>query len=255
MHIDKEMLLKNVSIEDACRVNGIAIKRRNQILCPAHMERMGKANTRYGNCLIYPESRNYKCHSCGAGGDVISLTMAARHCDFPEAMAFLAETLCPGAISDENEWRQKAPKVRPCPLSAEELTLIGLRESRAQIPVSTCISGYFAKHPDETDPWAGMQPLSILPTDSNCRNMEPQDEILICKEERYTPLLMYEEDQTAFWFMVKGKAESTLSFCRQQKEQPPLDIPVEAWKEFLLMKEDAADHAIRLCRKNMKNTI
>lgn len=251
MHIDKNVILSQVSIEEACRVNGIEIRRRNQILCPTHAERMGKPNTHYGNCLIYADNNSYKCHSCGAGGNVISLTMDAQHLDFVDAMKFLATQCCPEAItSDEGE---QVKKIRPkrCPLTKEELVLIGLGTSKTSSPVAMADSLYGAKHPESVDSWIG-QNLSWTQTGNG--------DVLLLKEETYSPQDMFREDQDAFWAIVEGKANEARDFVGRQRKNKSVakffkteyGITRDMWNAWLDLKEDAADHAQRLCRRRKK---
>lgn len=245
MHIDKDLIQKRVSIEEACSANGIQIKRRNQILCPAHMERMGKPNTHYGNCLIYTGSNSFKCHSCGAGGDIFSLTMSARKCGFVEAIKFLAENCCPEAIEDDTPKAKPARRRRTkCPLSTEELELLGLKTSKAVFPIAMSYDMYSAKHPKEGEPGFGQY---LIPKATE------NEEVLLCKTDSLSPEDLFRDDQECFWTIVFGKAQYTLSFCKKMKKAGDafLDrygLSRDAWNEWLDMKRNAAYHAKNLCR-------
>lgn len=246
MHIDKKVIESRVSIEDACRVNGIEIRKRNLILCPAHLERMGKPNTNYGNCMIYKDTNCFKCHSCGAGGDIFSLTMAAQHMEFRDAMQFLAEELCPEAITDDDEQEEKKRKPTKCPLTKKELELIGLETSKSISYIGMTDSAYYAKHPEKDDPWYDKH--FLCDTDEN-------GDTFFYTCDTYSPETMFRDNPDGFLELIKGKAEDTLSFCKTmrkaksvRKQYEEYGVPGASWREWLSMKEDAARHAKNLCR-------
>lgn len=251
--IDKEMVLANVSIDDACNLNGITIKHRNQILCPGHLVHMGKRNTNYGNCLIYRDSNTFKCHSCGDGGDVITLTMDAQNCSFKEALQFLAENLVPAAISNDYSGSLLRNPKR-CPLSVNELRLIGLSKSTAINSIMEAESVYSAKHPDDDDPWRDFQ-FSKISSSESIGNAYCGD-TLLCKTVVYSPLDLYRDDPVAFWEMVNGKANEAIGFCQRTRKMLDKRCKNKNGKaaifyEYLKEKKEAADHAISLYQKTV----
>jgi len=52
-------------------------------LCPFHSERTP-------SLYICPAKQVFRCHGCGAGGDVFRFVETLHHCTFPEAVQFLA---------------------------------------------------------------------------------------------------------------------------------------------------------------------
>lgn len=247
--INKDMVLENVSIEDACQVNGIEIRRGNQILCPAHPVRMGKPNTHYGNCLIYRDTNRFKCHSCGEAGNVITLTMDARSCSYYEALTFLAETLVPQAIEKPDYSSLKRTPKR-CPISARELEMIGLKRSTAANPVCMADSVYSARHPQKDDPWSGVKYSILKDTNGN------SGDVIMCRSESYTPLDLYREDQALFWEVVHGKASEALDFCKRTRRYGLRQFEDnamirDAYEAYLSEKESAANHILEVYGKTV----
>jgi DNA primase len=64
-------------------------------LCPLHAER-------HPSFYVHPEKQVFHCFGCGAGGDVFSLVMALRGCDFVEALAEVAR-LNSGLVGEASE--------------------------------------------------------------------------------------------------------------------------------------------------------
>lgn len=252
-YIDKQRVL-SIPIDEACRANGIEVRRRNQILCPAHLKRMGKRNTNYGNCLIYLDNNRYKCHSCGASGDVIGLTMEAQGCGFFEAMYFLASNCCPDAIQEHGDTKPKMPK--RCPFTNEELMLIGCKSSRAVMPFAEAATAYEVRHPDDNAAWKGRNVMPVVTSDGN---------VLVCETQTLSVKDLFRDDPIAFQSIVCGKAKTAAQLCidminrgYQQGEylswEHEYSIPHEAFSTLIDMKLEAANRVLEYYkRKEKKN--
>ncbi|MBE6631150.1 MAG: DNA primase [Ruminococcaceae bacterium] len=66
-------------------------------LCPFHSEKTG-------SFTVFPNSRNFYCFGCNAGGDVITFIMKAENLDYPSAVEFLAKR-AGLQMPDDNEKR------------------------------------------------------------------------------------------------------------------------------------------------------
>lgn len=79
-------------VKDACdivqvvseHVNLVRAGRNFKGLCPLHQEKTPSFN-------VNPEGQFFKCFGCGKGGDVFTFVMETERCDFPQALALLAE--------------------------------------------------------------------------------------------------------------------------------------------------------------------
>lgn len=77
-NISKEKIKEVISILDVAERFSLKINtrtKRPQIICPFHADR------NLGSCRIYTDSNTFKCESCGAHGD--TLTLASGYLDIP----------------------------------------------------------------------------------------------------------------------------------------------------------------------------
>ena len=95
------------------------------ILCPMHKERIGKADTNLGNCILSKRGKpGFTCFACGAHGDVFDLVVAHTGCSYPEALKLVGD-IYGGAESfavSKKDTHKKHLKMLP----ADDLQLIGL---------------------------------------------------------------------------------------------------------------------------------
>lgn len=80
------------NIEEVCHLLGIEVFRKgkhNFILCPGHLDNLGKVDKKATNCVLY--EYNYHCFGCGDGGDAYNLVMKSLNCDFVAARNYLYE--------------------------------------------------------------------------------------------------------------------------------------------------------------------
>ena len=79
-------------VKDACNIVQVVSEHVNLVragrnlkgLCPFHQEKTPSFN-------VNPEGQFFKCFGCGKGGDVFTFVMEVERCDFPQALALLAE--------------------------------------------------------------------------------------------------------------------------------------------------------------------
>lgn len=220
-HADANEVIDLISIEEACAANGIEIRRGNQILCPAHMIRMGKRNTRYGNCLIYKDDNRFKCHSCGAYGNIIDLTMHAQDMNYCDAVDFLAEQCAPYLLKEEK--KVKASKKKTCPFSDEDLIMIGIKARGVENnPLMDIPSKWYANdsHSDVEDEWYGVEFNKVMSSaeiqgKSYRGNPDSPFDCLLVETVPFRISDLFEDDPDAFRLIVTGKAIETMDNCKR----------------------------------------
>ena len=63
-----------------------------KMLCPFH-------DDHHPSLMLHVGKQFFKCHACGAGGDVITLVMEMEHCSFAEAVGILTAGSTAGSTS------------------------------------------------------------------------------------------------------------------------------------------------------------
>lgn len=256
-HASAEDVLRIVSIEDACRANGIRIVKGNMILCPAHPVKMGKRNTNYGNCNIYKDTNTFTCHSCQTTGNVIRLTMYAQGMDYSQAIDWLAEQCAPWLLSDDVRFKAKPEK--QCPFAEEELEDLGLKVTGKDIlPIAQAPDKYAVTHeaPEGMYDWT-LEEYSIL-SDSGAiigKHMRRpvESDIVLCNSETMDIRDLYREDPQAFRAIVVGKAKDFL--MQYQKQLGDMMDKTEGTpyaaqlRKIMEQKKDSAWHVIYYYRK------
>ncbi|HWB21166.1 MAG TPA: DNA primase, partial [Phycisphaerales bacterium] len=113
-----------------------------------HVQLRPKGREHVGLCPFHPDknpslavvthkgSAFYKCHSCGAGGDVFDFIMNYHRMDFPEALKYLANragiTLTPrSSFSSDSPATSKRSEIRKANALAAEFFRRALRDSPA----------------------------------------------------------------------------------------------------------------------------
>ena len=261
-HASAEDVLRTISIEDACRANGIRIVKGNLILCPAHPVKMGKRNTNYGNCNIYKDTNTFTCHSCHTTGNVISLTMYAQDMPYSEAIDYLAAQCAPWLLSESTKFQAKP--VKQCPFDVEELEDLGLQVTgRDILPIAKAPNKYAVTHEAEDGEydWT-LEEYSML-SDSGAiigkhLHRIVEDDIVLCNSETVDIRDFYREDQQAFREMVIGKAKDFLLQYPKQMESIRMAAGDNALtteiRKILEQKKESAWHVIRYYRKVDRET-
>lgn len=262
-HASAEDVLRTVSIEDACRANGIRIVKGNLILCPAHPVKMGKRNTNYGNCNIYKDTNTFTCHSCHTTGNVISLTMYAQDMPYSEAIDYLAAQCAPWLLSESTKFQAKP--VKQCPFDVEELKDLGLQVTgRDILPIAKAPNKYAVTHEAEDGEydWT-LEEYSML-SDSGAiigkhLHRMVEDDIVLCKSETVDIRDFYREDPQAFREMVIGKAKDFLLQYPKQIESIRMaaggdNALTTEIRKILEQKKESAWHVIRYYRKVDRET-
>ena len=85
MSLDKEQIRARITCADILSSEGIEYNGRD-INCP--LPTHNDSNPSFGLCH---DDHSFKCHGCGASGDVFKLLMELTGCDFPHALADLAD--------------------------------------------------------------------------------------------------------------------------------------------------------------------
>jgi hypothetical protein len=80
--IDARDIARAVPMRQLLRAFGVCVRNSKRADCP-----LCKGNS--NGTLAYTE-RLWRCHRCNEGGDVFTLVMAVNHCQFPDALAFVA---------------------------------------------------------------------------------------------------------------------------------------------------------------------
>lgn len=88
---------------------------RYTALCPFHEDRHD------GNFIIYPKGNCYKCFTCGAGGDAVSLVMKLAGLDFMDAIRWLGRKY--NIETDMGDFDYTPPPKRQAPPPLPMLTL------------------------------------------------------------------------------------------------------------------------------------
>lgn len=261
-HASAEDVLRTISIEDACRANGIRIVKGNLILCPAHPVKIGKRNTNYGNCNIYKDTNTFTCHSCHTTGNVISLTMYAQDMPYSEAIDYLAAQCAPWLLSESTKFQAKP--VKQCPFDVEELEDLGLQVTgRDILPIAKAPNKYAVTHEAEDGEydWT-LEEYSML-SDSGAiigkhLHRMVEDDIVLCKSETVDIRDLYREDPQAFREMVIGKAKDFLLQYPKQMESIRMAAGDNALtteiRKILEQKKESAWHVIRYYRKVDRET-
>ena len=261
-HASAEDILRTISIEDACRANGIRIVKGNLILCPAHPVKMGKRNTNYGNCNIYKDTNTFTCHSCHTTGNVISLTMYAQDMPYSEAIDYLAAQCAPWLLSESTKFQAKP--VKQCPFDVEELEDLGLLVTgRDILPIAKAPNKYAVTHEAEDGEydWT-LEEYSML-SDSGAiigkhLHRMVEDDIVLCNSETVDIRDFYREDPQAFREMVIGKAKDFLLQYPKQMESIRMAAGDNALtteiRKILEQKKESAWHVIRYYRKVDRET-
>ena len=262
-HASAEDVLRTVSIEDACRANGIRIVKGNLILCPAHPVKMGKRNTNYGNCNIYKDTNTFTCHSCHTTGNVISLTMYAQDMPYSEAIDYLAAQCAPWLLSESTKFQAKP--VKQCPFDVEELEDLGLQVTgRDILPIAKAPNKYAVTHEAEDGEydWT-LEEYSML-SDSGAiigkhLHRMVEDDIVLCNSETVDIRDFYREDPQAFREMVIGKAKDFLLQYPKQMESIRMaaggdNALTTEIRKILEQKKESAWHVIRYYRKVDRET-
>lgn len=262
-HASAEDVLRTVSIEDACRANGIRIVKGNLILCPAHPVKMGKRNTNYGNCNIYKDTNTFTCHSCHTTGNVISLTMYAQDMPYSEAIDYLAAQCAPWLLSESTKFQAKP--VKQCPFDVEELEDLGLQVTgRDILSIAKAPNKYAVTHEAEDGEydWT-LEEYSML-SDSGAiigkrLHRMVEDDIVLCKSETVDIRDFYREDPQAFREMVIGKAKDFLLQYPKQMESIRMaaggdNALTTEIRKILEQKKESAWHVIRYYRKVDRET-
>ena len=261
-HASAEDILRTISIEDACRANGIRIVKGNLILCPAHPVKMGKRNTNYGNCNIYKDTNTFTCHSCHTTGNVISLTMYAQDMPYSEAIDYLAAQCAPWLLSESTKFQAKP--VKQCPFDVEELEDLGLQVTgRDILPIAKAPNKYAVTHEAEDGEydWT-LEEYSML-SDSGAiigkhLHRMVEDDIVLCNSETVDIRDFYREDPQAFREMVIGKAKDFLLQYPKQMESIRMAAGDNALtteiRKILEQKKESAWHVIRYYRKVDRET-
>lgn len=83
MNTDVSKIKSQISCKDILNYKGIAASKGN-IACPICGH--GTATPCFG---IFSDGNRFKCFSCNAGGDVVSLYQALFKCDFKQAVSDL----------------------------------------------------------------------------------------------------------------------------------------------------------------------
>ena len=189
MRIDKEALMSVANAIDVARYIGIDVQKKGTnyfMLCPGHQSRLGKPDTKLGNCVVYPDG--YVCYACDAHAkhNVFDMVMEHTNCTFVQALETVAEI-----YGGRDEFKTSAPQEK-LPLSQEDLALIGLKP-HGKI---------------------------FLPQNASFEHFEPEEGFYIEKENddanhflkikapsTYSLLTLKRENEEAFRYLIASKAK------------------------------------------------
>lgn len=121
MLLDKDAVKEAADIAVVADEIGIDMEYRQKkafILCPFHND------MHFGSCYLLPDNR-FKCHSCGASGDVFDLVQKALNLSFTEAVRTVAD-ICGGAEHFVLEGNIEDIIAREKFISRDEQKLIGI---------------------------------------------------------------------------------------------------------------------------------
>ena len=93
---------------------------RTFIRCPSHLKNLGKEDRKISNAVIC--GKGYYCYACGEYHSVIDMAQMVLGCDFKGAVKNIEKFL---GKNYEIEGDKKDPLSDKCPLSKDELRLIG----------------------------------------------------------------------------------------------------------------------------------
>jgi len=124
-----------------------------KMLCPFH-------DDHHPSLGIHVGGQYFKCHACGAGGDVIGLVMGFEHCSFVQAVEIIGN----GKWKIENEKKEAKAKVETKPVSSSlspnnsQLSILNSQFKSLLLPVA---SGHSELSPAWLDFDVGLAPAFV----------------------------------------------------------------------------------------------
>ena len=237
MHADKERVLDEVSCIDAATELGLMMKEKSgkvYLECPFHEKMIGKPDRHIGNCVISKDARRCYCYACNGSGDAIEMVMAVEGLSFCEATDWLAERRAPHLLEDENK---KKTRRRKCPFSDADFSSIGIHTTDVLLPVGTSSSKYEAYNRGN-----GTRKF----TDSA---YQADGTLLLCRKARISIQDIYFDSQSAFWSIVRPKAEEACKKYREQIRSLKQNVPDNILKELCL---EELQHKMETAKKFLR---
>ena len=187
MRIDKDSLLQEANCIDVAKYIGIDVVKRGAnyfILCPGHMSRLGKKDTKIGNCVLYPDG--YICYACDPNKkhNCIDMTMEHLNCSFVDALQTIADI-----YGGASFYQSKDKAQEKLPLTPEDLKLIGLKASgKLFMPINGSFSHF--------EPSDG----TYLEKNDNCY-------LAVQAPSSYSLLNLKKDNEDAFCYLIASKAK------------------------------------------------
>lgn len=91
---DKDRLLEEATslmIVEYLGVDHIAKGGYVYIKCPGHLDRLGKEDAHFGNCVL--TEKGYHCFACGITVNIVQMVREIQDCDYPEALGIIGDAL------------------------------------------------------------------------------------------------------------------------------------------------------------------
>lgn len=188
------------------------------IKCPGHLERLGKEDANFGNCVL--TEKGYHCFACNVTVNMIDMVKEIEECDYAEALGIIGDAL--GGrnnyiISGEAVYSESREKT----LSQYDFELLGLK-SNVSIDEIAFVSnnkkmiieeGYIPKIPD------------------NCKD---NDLYFATKHKSYSLRLLKNESPSLYYSIVKNKAKESMdkyqymidNVCNRNSEKSSILLPL-----------------------------
>lgn len=242
--------IKDVAdIETVAGYLGLDMRRKGKrisILCPCHEDH------NHGSCFI--SEGGFRCYSCGASGDVISLTQAVNKCSFTDACEYIANIygIKPNV---EQKYRRKKKLLNP-----GQLNLIGLLAESEKVYIDKAIiddpvppdfelepgqrlKWVPANSESERDYYVLQEAVTFNPLRDLLETNESEYHALICRkaseaEEMYRDMLCYVQNPAKF-FTEREHTEKTL-LMMHCVEHVCSEVGISMWIREMEMR-------IRLC--------
>ena len=250
-HADKKEVLSVVTCDQAAMALGLRIRNvsgRLSVICPFHMQNLGKEDYSLGNCLISEDKKKCMCYACGGHGDAIQMVQSYLGLSFTEATDWLAGECAPYLIGEE--WNKNTAPKRRFPFAEDEMNRIGLQmQVSAMCPNALYESKYEARH--------GKTPYDSISSVEEFTDTATEEGVMTCIKKTVTLDSVYWEDPAMFWQIVMPKAVDTykktvnhIKVCQimSEPDMPSLTLMIPEWETTL----DAARHVIRLYRKILR---
>ena len=207
---DKVSLKDDLSLIDVATSLGVKMqpgsRSERKILCPSHSDQ------HFGSCFV--REKKWHCYACGAGGDVFNFIMAIQNCTFPDAVKTAAELT--GHPDDfllsDKEASDFLSKVSNCPITPEDLKLIGLSQ-KVQIPIERALL-----YRDED--YNGDKFLGV----TESPNGEPL--VIVGNYETASIYDEYKENPEYFWEMVAYKIKDDIDLRKFLVENIVQTLPL-----------------------------